>query len=318
MGRILVTPRSLTAEGHPALKPFFDAGHEVVFAAAGRQPTEEELITLLSGCVGYLAGVEPVTSRVMDAATELRVISRNGVGIDNIDLNAARRRGICVCRAEGANAQGVAELAVGLLFSLTRAIPFSDHAIKGGGWQRRKGIELRGKTLGVIGCGRIGRRTAEMAVGMGMRVLAYDVFADDAFRPSPQFSFTGFEELLAAADAISLHCPRQAGGRPLIHAAALAKVRPGLLLINTARYDLLDADAVVAALDSGRLGGVAIDVFDREPPFDNPLVGHDRVIVTPHIGGYTVESVELATSAAVANLLNQLAVAPTTGSCHVV
>jgi phosphoglycerate dehydrogenase-like enzyme len=315
MGKILVTPRSLTADGHPALQPFFDAGYEVVFASPGKQPTEEELIALVPGCVGYLAGVELVTSRVMDAATELRVISRNGTGIDNIDLPAAHRRGIRICRAEGANAQGVAELAIGLLFSLTRSIPFRDHAITGGDWRRRKGMELRGKTLGLIGCGKIGRRTAEIAVGMGMRVLAYDLFADETFRPSPQFSFAPFDEVLAESDAVSLHCPPQPDGKPLIDASVLAKVRPGLLLINTARYDLLDANAVVAALDAGRLGGVAIDVFDREPPVGNPLVKHERVIVTPHIGGYTAESVELAASVAVTNLLNQLA--PPPGSQHV-
>ncbi len=310
MDKILVTPRSLTAEGHPALAPLTDAGYEVVFCSAGRQPTEEELIDLLPGCVGYLAGVEPVTSRVLDAATDLRVISRNGVGIDNIDLGAAQRRGIQVCRAEGANAQGVAELAIGLLFSLARSIPYSDGAIKAGGWQRRKGMEISGRTLGIIGCGRIGRRTAEMALGLGMSVLAYDVIVDDSFRLSSRFRFASFEEILATADAVSLHCPSQPDGKPLIDAAALTRIRRGMLLINTARYNLLDADAVVAALNAGQLGGVAIDVFDREPPVANPLVGHDRVIATPHIGSFTEESVHRAVSAAVEHILNQLAIMP--------
>jgi D-3-phosphoglycerate dehydrogenase / 2-oxoglutarate reductase len=310
MKRILVTPRSLTAEGHPALDALVRAGYEVVFSAAGRQPTEEELLALLPGCVGYLAGVEKVTARVLHAAADLRVISRNGAGIDNIDLDAARRRGIHVCRAEGANSESVAQLAVGLLLSLARSIPFSNQAIKAGGWQRRQGVELHGKTLGVIGCGKIGRRTAEMALALGMAVRAYDPVADESFRPSAQFRFDSFENVLTGADAISLHCPPQADGKPLIDAGALNRMRQGMLLVNTARYDLLDAEAVLAALNSGRLGGVALDVFDREPPVGNPLVGHERVIVTPHIGGYTRESTEQATSQAVKNLLEQLAIAP--------
>jgi len=304
--KILVTPRSLTATGHPAFDRLKDAGFEVVFCAAGRQPNAEELKSLLPGCVGYLAGVEPVTADVIDAADVLRVISRNGTGIDNVDLEAARRRGICVCRAEGANARGVAELTIGLILAITRSIPFSDHAVKTGEWQRRKGIELRDKTLGLIGCGKIGKLVAEMAMGLGMKTVAVDVFADASFQPSPLFRFGTVDDLYTESDIISLHCPPQPNGHPLINAAEIARMKRGVYLINAARYDLLDAAAVAAAIDSGQIAGLALDVFDHEPPVDNALVGYDRVIATPHVGGLTAESVDRAVLAAVDNLLAHL------------
>ncbi len=314
--KILVTPRSLTVGGHRAFNRLTESGFEVVFCTAGRQPAAAELKALLPGCVGYLAGVEPVTADVIDAADVLKVISRNGTGIDNVDLEAARRRGICVCRAEGANARGVAELTIGLMLALTRSIPFSDRAVKTGDWQRRKGVELQEKTLGLIGCGRIGKLVAEMAIGLGMKIIAFDVFADTSFRPSAQFRFGTIDEVYAESDVISLHCPPQPNGRPLIDAGELACMKRGVYLINAARYDLIDAAAVATALDSGQVAGLALDVFDHEPPVNNPLAGNDRVIATPHVGGLTEESVDRAVFAAVDNLLAHLATNGKATSCN--
>ncbi len=304
--KILVTPRSLTSSWHPAFDRLKNAGFEVVFCTAGRQPAAEELKSLLPGCVGYLAGVEPVTADVIEAADVLKVISRNGTGIDNVDLEAAQRRGICVCRAEGSNARGVAELTIGLMLALTRSIPYSDRAVKVGEWQRRKGIELQDKTLGLIGCGRIGKLVAEMAVGLGMKIIAFDVFADAAFQPSPRFHFGTMNDVYAQSDIISLHCPPLPNGRPLIDAKEISRMKRGVYLINAARYDLLDTTAVAAALDSGQIAGLALDVFDHEPPINNPLAGKDRVIATPHVGGLTEESVDRAVLTAVDNLLAHL------------
>jgi len=307
MARILITPRSITsASGHPALRALTEAGHELVFCSPGKQPDEEELGALLPGCAGYLAGVEKVSGDVLRSATDLRVISRNGTGVDNIDLQVADQLGIRVCRAEGANAQAVAELTVALMFALARAIPASDRAIKAGGWERRKGIQLHSKTLGLVGCGQIGRLVTGMALALGMDVVAYDVVPDPSFGPSPRFRFATLEEVFRQAHVISLHCPAQGDGRPIVDAAALKTMRNGVLLINAARSSLIDTEALAAAIKTERVAGAAIDVFDVEPPTGDLLAKSDEVIATPHIGALTQESVDRAVELAVENLLAHL------------
>jgi phosphoglycerate dehydrogenase-like enzyme len=302
-GKILVTPRSLTTGGHPALARLTAAGYEVVLGPAGKMPTAEDLMRLLPGCVGWLAGVERIGDDVLAAATDLRVITRNGTGVDAIDLDAARRRGIDVRRAEGANARGVAELAIGLILAIARSIPFSDAAIMAGGWERRKGIELEGKTLGIVGCGKIGRIVAGIARGLGMHVVGHDPFAKD----SANLPLLAIDDLLAASDVITLHCPPPADGTPLLDARRLALTKPGVLIVNTARHELIDIPALVAAIDRGHVAGAALDVFDAEPPIGRAHLASDRVIATPHIGGFTDESVDRAVDVAVDNLLEALA-----------
>ena len=305
--KILVTPRSVTRSGHPSLEKLRGAGGEVVFCKAGAQPTEDELRALLPGCVGYLAGVEPIAARALEGADALRVISRNGTGVDNVDLAAAKARGIAVLRADGANARGVAELAIGHLFALARGVIAADAALKRGTWERGgPGVELEGKTLGLVGCGRVGKLVARMALGCGMEVVAFDAFPDIHFNPGGSFRFAPFDEVIACADFVSLHCPPAADGRPLLDAAALTRMKRGAFLINTARYDVFDADAVLASLNSGHLAGLALDAFDTEPPTDARLAKHPRVIATPHIGGFTRESIDRAMTVAVDNLLAAL------------
>lgn len=307
MGKILVTPRSLTKDGDPALELLRQAGHEVLFCTPGKQPDEEELLRLAPGCLGWLAGVEKITPRVLEAARGLKAISRNGTGVDNVDLAACQRLGIAVLRAEGANARGVAELAFGLLLALARSLPFGDAALKAGRWERRQGMELEGKTLGLVGCGKIGKLVARFALSLDMGVVAYDAYPDRSFQPGPGFRFAPLPEVLGSSHAVSLHCPHKSGEPPVIDAVALAMMRRGSFLVNTARAGLVDADAVRKALDDGKLGGYGVDVFDKEPPGPGPLIGHDRVILSAHIGGYTAESVARATRVAVENLLAALA-----------
>jgi len=306
MARILVTPRSLTQQGHPALNALSEVGYDLVFSCPGQQPTEEELVRLLPGCVGYLAGVEKVTARVLESSDELKVISRNGTGVDNIDLEAAERLGIRVCRAVGANSRGVAELTIALILALVRAVPFSDARLKRGGWERRRGIELAGRSLGLIGCGKVGKLVTEFALVFGMDVVAYDIAPDPSFQPSDRFRFASLDIVLEQSDIVSLHCPSCPDGAPLVDAGALARMRQGVFIVNTARPDLIDEKAMIAFLDRGHVAGLALDVFEREPPGDDPLVMHDRVVATPHIGGFTRESIDRAAYAAVENLLEHL------------
>jgi D-3-phosphoglycerate dehydrogenase len=305
--KILVTPRSLTRNGHPALDGFRKAGYELVFSTPGGFPSEEELMQLLPGCVGYLAGVEPIRAKVLDAAKELRVLGRNGTGVDNVDLTALRRNGIALCRAEGANARGVAELAFGQIIAAVRSIPLSDRNVKNGRWERSKGVELEGRTLGLIGCGRIGRLVARFALAFDMKVIAHDLCPDPTFRPSEHFSYVTLDEVFARSEIISLHCPPQEDGSALVDRRTINQMRKGVYLVNTARAGLMDDDAVLEALENGRIAAVAVDAFDPEPPQDWRLAMHPRVIATPHIGGFTDEGVDRAVSVAVKNMLDALA-----------
>ncbi|MBN1838038.1 MAG: phosphoglycerate dehydrogenase [Spirochaetales bacterium] len=306
MPKVLITPRSLTKAGHPSFELLEKAGYEVVYCTPGQQPDEAELVGLLPGCIGYLAGVERVSARALEAADILEVISRNGSGTDNIDAEAAKRKGITICKTEGANAKGVAELTIGLIYALARALPYHDGKLKARSWERRKGIELEGRTLGMIGCGQIGEETARRALGIGMKVLAYRRHPNRSFAPSKDFRWASLDEVIEGADVLSLHRPANPDGSPVVTAALLKRLKKGALLINTARGSLLDDRAVLAALEEGRLAGVATDVYDKEPPEDWSLARHERVIATPHIGAFTEESVERATVAAVENIIETL------------
>ncbi|PST17354.1 oxidoreductase [Mesorhizobium plurifarium] len=304
--RILVTPRSLTAEPHPDVERLRDSGFDIVYSRAGATPTEDELVELVPGCVGWLAGVEPVTPRVVEAAENLKAISRNGVGVDNLPVDMLAKRGVRIMVAEGANALGVAELTLGLVFSALRSIPLADSGIKAGNWPRIRGMEIRGRTVGIIGCGAIGREVARMVVALGAKVIAYDPVRPNLDLPSACFEYAEIDEIVGEAEILSLHCPLPKDGSALLDHKRLGSTRPGLVLVNTARARLVDEDALIEALDEGRVGCYATDVFEPEPPVSLRLAGHGRVIATSHIGGFTAESVDRATRIAADNLLSAL------------
>lgn len=302
---VVITPRSVSREGHPALAAITDAGYELLFPSPGRQPEEGELIAAMDRCVGYLAGVEPVTAAVLAAAPKLRVISRNGVGRDNVDIDAAREHGIQVELALGANARGVAELAFGHLLCAARGIPSADQSLKTEKWERTKGIELEGRTLAVIGYGAIGRIVAQLGQAFGMNVLVHDPFLQEGFIPPLGVELSAFHAALERADAISLHCPPEKD-RYLIGPGEISRMKAGAILVNTARDGLVDPDAAAAALASGHLRSLTVDAFSKEPPESYDFVRTPGVIATPHIGGFTEESVDRAIGIAVDNLLRVL------------
>lgn len=185
-----------------------------------------------------------------------------------------------------------------------RSVSWSSQRLKAGGWDRRKGVEVENRMLGLIGCGQIGRYVAKMACGLDMKVLAFDLYPDESFNPGGDFRFTTVNDIFKQADVISLHCPP--GDKPLIDSDALSAMKDGAYIINTARAGLIDESAVLAALESGRLAGYATDVFTSEPPEPSALLSHESVTATPHIGGFTTESVDRATKAAVDNILRVL------------
>ena len=306
MGKVIVTPRSLSKGGHPLLGRVTSAGHELVFPSPGNQPTEAQLDAVISDAIGYIAGVEKISAGLIAKAGKLVAISRNGTGVDNVDLAAAKARGIRVLRAEGANARGVAELAFGQILAAARGICAADAQLKAGKWVREKGFELEGKTLGIIGCGKVGRLVARFALAFDMRVLAFDLYPDASFAPSTAFAWVSLAEALSKSDVVSLHCPPPADGKSLLDRAAIDGLKKGVIVVNTAREGLVDAAAMTAALESGRVRAYTLDAFDKEPPDDWGIPGNLRVIATPHIGGFTDESIDRATEVAVDNLLAAL------------
>jgi D-3-phosphoglycerate dehydrogenase len=223
------------------------------------------------------------------AAPRLKVISKHGVGYENIDLEAARDRNIPVAIAGGAIADSVADMALALLLALARQIPQGDASVRAGDWKRFVGPELAGKTLGIVGLGQIGKGVCRRAKGFGLQVVAYDTYQDQAFAASWGVSYLPLDELLAQSDFISLHAPVTAETRHLMGAEQLARMKPTAYLINTARGELVDELALYEALKQGHLAGAASDVFIQEPPGEHPLLTLANFIATPHSAGQTPE-----------------------------
>lgn len=285
--KVLVASRSFGPNCPEVLDRMRAAGCELIANEWGRAPTEAELLERVGDIDVLISGTEPVTARVIAAAPKLKVISKHGVGYENIDLAAARARGIPVAVAGGAIADSVADLAFALLLALARQIPRGDRAVRDGGWPRLVGMELRGKTLGIVGLGQIGKAVCRRAKGFGMQVAAYDLFPDERFAQSWGVRLMPLDQLLASADAITLHAPASAETRQLINHATLGLIKPSAYLINTARGDLIDEQALAEALRDGRLAGAASDVFKEEPPASSPLLKLDNFIAMPHSAGQT-------------------------------
>ncbi len=234
-----------------------------------------------------------VTARVLEAATDLKVIGRAGIGVDNVDVPAASKRGVVVMNTPTGNAVTTAEHAIALLFSLARMIPQASASMKAGRWEKKRfeGRELAGKTLGVIGLGNIGRIVADRARGLKMQVIGFDPVLSSDRAAALGVELVSLEGIWQRADAISVHTPLTPETRGLVDDAVVAKLRRGVLLINAARGGIYDLDALLRGLESGQIGGVALDVFEVEPPpADLPIMKHERCIVTPHLGASTTEA----------------------------
>jgi len=306
--KILITPTSFLKPVNAKAKEMIEAfADEVIYNPHTRPLTAEEVAALLPGVDGYIAGLDTISAEALAGAPEsLKVISRYGAGVDRVDLAAARARGIVVTNTPGTNSTAVCELAFGLMLSLARRIPQLDAAVKSGGWPRTSGMELAGRTLGVVGFGAIGKKLAVRAKAFEMDVIAYDPYFDAAFAAEHGIRQVTLEELFPQADVISLHVPLTEQTRHMIGAAQIAAMKKGALIINTARGGLIDEAAAAEALKSGRLGGVGLDAFEVEPPQDSPLMGLDNVVMTPHAGAHTDEAVAAMGMMAVKNLIDVL------------
>lgn len=304
--RILVTPRSLTAAGLETvgeLTRLREAGFELVSGPAGVAPVLADLREVPRDIVGWLAGVERIGTAELDLFPDLQVISRNGAGADAIDADAAEARGVRIHLARGANARGVAELALAQMLAGVRGTVPSHEGLREGRWVRARGREFPDLTVGVVGYGAIGRLSAGFARALGARVLVSDPFAtvdrDD-------IQAVELDELFRRSDVVTLHAPSPADGRPILDAARIAALPPAAVVVNTARWSLVDADAMLSALDAGTVASYAVDAFAEEPPAPHALLTHPRVVLSAHLGGYTDASVTRAVDGAVDGLLSTL------------
>ena len=307
MNRILITT-SIFAKDDPApLNLLQSAGYQVMANPYRRKLTEDEVLDLLLEIkpVGMIAGLEPVTARVLQRAKGLRIISRCGIGLDNVDVNAAGSLGIAVTNTPDAPTEAVAELTIGLIFNLLRRISFLDREIRRGNWTKETGSLLRGKQVGIIGLGRIGKRVAEMLLALGAKVAGTDIYPDYEWLQEKQVSLVSLEELLKESEVLCLHVSYTGSSEYLIGKREMEAMREGAYLVNTSRGEVIDHDALYSMLTSGHLAGAALDVFDHEP-YTGQLTRLDSVILTPHIGSYAKETRLEMEVQAVENLLNAL------------
>jgi D-3-phosphoglycerate dehydrogenase len=266
-----------------------EAGWDVVTPAAGALASE---LATADGLV--VRSATKVTAELLEHAPRLRVVGRAGVGVDNIDVEAATHRGILVMNTPGGNAVSVAEHTFALMLAMARSVPQSNASIHAGRWEKSgaAGTELRGKTLGLVGLGRVGTEVARRARGLEMKVLAHDPYVTPAAAREVEVELVTLDELLKRADVISLHTSLSAATEKMFGAAAFAKMKRGARLVNCARGELIDEAALAEALKSGQLASAAVDTFAEEPPKNSPLIGLANLIATPHIAGSTAEAQE--------------------------
>ena len=297
--------------GHPALERIRASADLRIYTDLPK--TADELVRRLDGAS---VAIDLRSSTVFDEPLlarlpELRLISVVGTGTDNIDLAAAERLGIAVCNAPGANARSVAEQAIALMLAAARHIPLSDREMRAGEWRHHEGPEIEGKTLGIIGLGAIGRQVARMGNGLGLRVIAWSYSRNEQRARECGAELVERDQLLLQADVVTLHIPATQESRGMIGARELAMMKPGAILVNTARGALVDEPALLVALRSGRLGGAALDVFAEEPlPGDSPLFGLDNVVLSPHAAWMTHEALARLIQIPIDNALEFIAGSP--------
>ena len=285
MPKILIAD-PIAQEGIDLLK-----GHADVDVKTGMKL--EELVAVVGDYDALVVRSETkVTAAVIEAGKKLQVVARAGIGVDNIDLDAATGAGIAVVNAPTGNTVAAAEHTVALMLALSRNIPAAHRSMKDGEWKRSAfmGVEVRNKTLGVIGLGRVGSEVVRRAQSFAMNLVAYDPFVAPDYAHRLGVELLSFEELLDQSDFITLHTPLTENSRNLISTKELDRMKPDARLINVARGELIDEEALLAALNDGKLGGVALDVFAKEPPGPNPLLDHPKVVITPHLGASTQEA----------------------------
>jgi D-3-phosphoglycerate dehydrogenase len=307
---IAITAATMRDDNNDVARTLKSAGYALKIHPGVVPPTPEELHGYLHDAVGVIAGSDTYSRAVMEAAPGLRVISRNGVGYDAVDLDAATDLGIVVAYVPDAMVDSVADLTLGLLLAAARRITMLDAGMKAGEWRRQIAADVNGTTLGIVGTGRIGLAVARRAQAFGMRLLGHDPYPNPRFTEEFGGEYLPLDQLLEQSDYVSLHMPVLPETRGLMDAPRLARMKPSAYLINAARGALVDEAALLQALEAGKLAGAALDVFSTEPPLpDSPaakLARHPNVVATPHVASYTPVTAARMGQGAMENLLTAL------------
>ena len=304
--KVLTTPRSYGKTDPQLFALLEDAGLEVARNDTGSILDKEAMKRMLSDCDGVIVGVDPLDAEVIAAAPRLRAIAKYGVGVDNIDMEAAQARGIKVSRTVGANSEAVADYAMALILAVARKTVLIDGRCRRGDWKKITTRDVSGGTLGLLGLGAIGRHVARRAQGFGMQVLAHDPFWDEDYAAANGIVRAAPEEIYARADVISLHLPLTPETRNYIGAAELARMKPDAILINTARGGLVDEAALLDALEAGRIYGAGIDAFAEEPPEDPRWFQLENVVLGSHCAASTAGAAWNMGRMATENLIRDL------------
>lgn len=290
MKKVLVTPGVFGKFSSRPEEILVEAGLEVTkFAKPGM--TEDELIEKLQGYDAVILGLEPMTEKVMDACKDLKVVARFGVGVDNVDLEAAKRHGIKVYNTPAANASAVADYTFGMILDLARCITTANNDVKAGVIKKYTGYPVYGATIGIIGLGAIGKHIAKRAKGFNMNIMAYDIYWDEAFNAEYGIRKASLEEIYKEADFITLHCGLNDQTRNMISMEQMKMMKNTAFVINNARGGLINEEDLYTALKEGVIAGAGLDAFCKEPPIGNPLLELPNVIAAPHIAGSSIDSV---------------------------
>lgn len=299
--KIAVASRSFSR--HPILRAELQAQFpQVSFNETGKSLAGAELVAFLAGHDAAITALERLDESLFAAVPDLRIIGKYGVGLDMVDLEAMRRRGIRLGWSGGVNKRSVSELVIAMAIALLRLVPQGNGEARAGQWRQLLGRHLSGRTVGIVGCGHIGQDLAPLLKAFGCRVLAHDIRDFPDFFAAHGVEPVGLDHLLSAADIVTLHLPLDGSTRNILSAERLARMRPDAVLINCARGGLVDEAALKDMLHSGRLAGAGLDVLAQEPPADLDLIRLPNVLVTPHIGGSAEEAVVAMGRAAIAGL----------------
>lgn len=309
--KVLVTARSFGTADDLAVRLLEENGCEVRKLNAGDGPISEQLKKELPTADAVIAGLEDYDRTLMENAGHLKVISRYGVGYDKVDLKAASECRIAVTVTPGTNKDSVADLAVSLMLNCARNIITMDKGIKSGSQTRPAGVEMWGKTLGIVGAGRIGKGVAKRCTGFNMKILCYDQYIDETFQKECGAAYVSLDTLIREADFITIHSPLTAETKNMFGREQFRAMKPDAILVNTARGGIIDEEALYEALKSGQIRAAALDATAAEPPYGSPLCSLPNCILTPHAGAATLEAVSRMSLMAAQNALDVLA----GGSC---